>query len=101
MILALQGESRMDIKPSYRTILVRRDGQEFGLFNYGGQPIRFRSIFPSDLHQHETVHDSAADALEHLNKVWMQDNNTTDENAFAFAFEAQHAMDYQPYMHCV
>jgi hypothetical protein len=91
----------MDVKPSYRTILVRNDGQEFGLFNYGGRPVKFRSIFPGDLRQHELTHDTAVDALNHINKVWMQDSNTTDDTAFGFRIEAQKAFDYQDYVHCV
>jgi hypothetical protein len=77
------------IKPSYVTVLVRNDGNEFGMFSYGGINPQFRSIFPPDLHQNEKVHATAADAYSHINGVWMENNGVTDTHALGLLIHRQ------------
>ena len=68
-------------QPGYATIVVCQDGSEFGIFCYGGQDAKYRTLFPKALIEQESMHDNATDALTHLNAVWMRHNGSTDNNA--------------------
>ena len=67
--------------PGYTTVVVCQDGSEFGIFCYGGFEAKYRTMFPIALRDREDMHDSAAEALSHLNRVWMGENGYTDANA--------------------
>lgn len=68
-------------QPGYTTIVICQDGSEFGIFCYGGHEAKYRTMFPKSLIDQEGMHDSATEALSHLNAIWMRHNGYNDANA--------------------
>lgn len=66
-------------QPGYTTIVICQDGSEFGIFCYGGDNAKYRTLFPHELLEQEKIHTTAEDALGHLNVVWMRYTGTDDQ----------------------
>lgn len=79
----------MHTVPQYMTMLIRKDGEEFGVFYYGDRIKKFLSVFPSDLFQHGACHDSVDQAIEYMGTVWQSVNNIVDNTAFAIEMVRQ------------
>ncbi len=82
----------MDSVPQYITLLVRRDGEEFGIFSHGHKISKYQSVFPSDLYHHGLVHDSMDQAIAYMSKIWQ--NYTKAKDASDFAVEMIRQVQY-------
>jgi hypothetical protein len=66
----------------YMSILVRKDGEEFGVLFLGDTNYTFQSVFPSDLFSYQKLHETYLEALEYLESIWKRFTIPQKENAF-------------------
>lgn len=66
----------------YMSILVRNDGEEYGILLLGDVKQKYQSIFPSDLFHFQMLHETWEDALDYLEDIWIKMTNKIEINAF-------------------
>jgi hypothetical protein len=64
------------------SILVRNDGEEYGILLLGDVKQKYQSIFPSDLFHFQMLHETWEDALDYLEDIWIKMTNKIEINAF-------------------
>lgn len=65
--------------PQYMTLLIRKDGEEFGVFFYGSKRNKYRSIFPFDLADKEAMHETVELAIEYIGTIYQAHNNIVNQ----------------------
>jgi hypothetical protein len=66
----------------YMPILVRHDGEEYGILLLGDTKLKYQSIFPSDLFSYQKLHETYVEALDYLESIWIKITNKIETNAF-------------------
>lgn len=66
----------------YMSILVRHDGEEYGILLLGDTKPKYQTIFPSDMFQFQMIHDTYLEALDYLESIWIKMTNKIETNAF-------------------
>lgn len=68
----------MHNQPQYMTLLVNRNGEEYGIFYYGSISGKYQSIFPYDLAEYSRIHDSVDAAILYISSLY----DISDPKAF-------------------
>jgi hypothetical protein len=85
----------------YMPILVRNDGEEYGILLLGDSKYKYQSVFPSDLFNYQKLHETYLDALDYLESIWIKITNKMEVNAFYVEMVRQREyMALEPCGHC-
>lgn len=79
--------------PQYMSIFVRDDGEEYGVFCFGGNSGKYQSMFPSDLVKKSKTHTDPDEAVSYISRVWMEDTGVEDKTAFGKKIAEQHQFE--------